>query len=113
MAGVVLKPTRSAMSSVYTFGPTFRAEKSHTKKHLSEFLMVEAEVVTGDKGLSAILDLVEGLYKHTVDTVLRQSSEEVDLFHKHIASSPDTKVGGVACCWCGGFTAYLIFSFPS
>ena len=39
------------MSSVYTFGPTFRAEKSHTKRHLSEFYMIEAETVLPDSGL--------------------------------------------------------------
>ena len=43
--------THSGMSAVYTFGPTFRAEKSHTKRHLSEFYMVEAETVLHDSGL--------------------------------------------------------------
>lgn len=38
------------MNSVYTFGPTFRAEKSHTKRHLSEFYMVEAETTLLETG---------------------------------------------------------------
>ena len=40
----------SGMNSVYTFGPTFRAEKSHTKRHLSEFYMVEAETTLLETG---------------------------------------------------------------
>ena len=40
----------SGMDSVYTFGPTFRAEKSHTKRHLSEFYMIEAETTLLNSG---------------------------------------------------------------
>ena len=74
--------SNSGMTSVYTFGPTFRAEKSHTRKHLSEFLMVEAEMVTVDTGLPHILELLEGLYKHTLESVLKQSSEDVKFIHE-------------------------------
>ena len=81
----------SGMHSVYTFGPTFRAEKSHTRRHLSEFYMVEAETVTMETGMESLLDLIERLYKSTVETVMRESADDVDLFHKQIAR-PETKV---------------------
>ena len=82
----------SGMHSVYTFGPTFRAEKSHTRRHLSEFYMVEAETVTMETGMQSLLDLIERTYKTTVEAVLRESEADVELFHKQIAR-PETKVG--------------------
>ena len=73
------------MTSVYTFGPTFRAEKSHTRKHLAEFYMVEAETVTlGDPStaLHTIMTLIEDLICSTMSTVLEKSSEDVRLLAK-------------------------------
>ena len=81
----------SGMHSVYTFGPTFRAEKSHTRRHLSEFYMVEAETVSMEMELQCLLELIERMYKSTVETVLRRSADDVKLFHNQIASS-ETKV---------------------
>ena len=80
------------MKSAYTFGPTFRAEKSDTRRHLAEFYMVEAETVTIDTELEGILELIESLYKHTLEKVLERSSDDVQLFHDHIAE-PEVKVG--------------------
>ena len=54
--------------------------------------MVEAETVTMDTGLQGIMELVESLYKHTLETVLRRSGEDVKLFHDHVAE-PEVKVG--------------------
>ena len=46
------------MSKVYIFGPTFRAEKSHTRRHLSEFYMAEAEMITQDQSSENNLDYI-------------------------------------------------------
>ena len=85
------------MSQVYNFSPTFRAEKTHTRKHLSEFWMVEAEMVTLDKGLLHVLEVIEGLYKHTLEAVLTRSSEDVKLIHENLAL-PETKVSQSVSC---------------
>lgn len=81
------------MTSTYTFGPTFRAEKSHTRRHLSEFHMLEVETVTAEDGLPNLLQLIEELYKHVLDTVLGRSGDDVKLFHDHI-TAPEVKVVG-------------------
>jgi asparaginyl-tRNA synthetase len=82
----------SGMNSVYTFGPTFRAEKSHTKRHLSEFYMVEAETVLHETGLPELLVMIENLYKHTLETLLKKNSDDVQYFHNELCSD-NTKLG--------------------
>ena len=75
------------MKSVYTFGPTFRAERSETRLHLSEFYMVEAETVTMETGLAGIVELIESLYKYTLEKVLKRCCEDVKLYHDRVAES--------------------------
>lgn len=76
------------MSSVYTFGPTFRAEQSHTRRHLSEFHMIEAEVVVQDTRLNELLQLITELYTHTVKALISENGEDLQHFHEQ---SQETK----------------------
>lgn len=73
-----------AMTRVYTFGPTFRAENSHTSRHLSEFWMIEPETAFAD--LQANADLAEALLKHLFSTVLEKRSDDMEFFEKRIDS---------------------------
>lgn len=69
-----------AMSRVYTFGPTFRAENSNTSRHLAEFWMVEPEIAFADLGDNA--DLAEALLRHLFTVLLGDCSEELKFFDK-------------------------------
>ncbi len=64
-----------AFGKVYCFGPTFRAEKSKTRRHLTEFWMVEPEVAWAD--LNDDMDLAEELIEHVVQTVLNKCEGEL------------------------------------
>jgi asparaginyl-tRNA synthetase len=67
-----------AMSKVYTFGPTFRAENSNTSRHLAEFWMVEPEVAFAE--LTDIATLAEKLLKHVCQTVLTKRADDMAFF---------------------------------
>jgi asparaginyl-tRNA synthetase len=64
-----------AFGKVYCFGPTFRAEKSKTRRHLTEFWMLEPEVAFCD--LDGLISLEEGLIVHIVQSVLRDCGPEL------------------------------------
>ncbi len=64
-----------ALGKVYVFGPTFRAEKSKTRRHLTEFWMVEPEVAFND--LDDNMDLAEEFLEHIVQTVLKNRAAEL------------------------------------
>ena len=64
-----------ALGRVYTFGPTFRAERSKTRKHLTEFWMVEPEMAFFD--LNDDMDLAEDLVEYIVQTVLKSCPQEL------------------------------------
>jgi asparaginyl-tRNA synthetase len=69
-----------ALGKVYCFGPTFRAEKSKTRKHLMEFWMVEPEVAYAE--LTDIMDLSEEFISHIVSRVLETKQEELKILER-------------------------------
>ncbi|XP_068037783.1 asparaginyl-tRNA synthetase isoform X6 [Anomalospiza imberbis] len=73
-----------AFTHVFTFGPTFRAENSQSRRHLAEFYMVEAEL-SFTENLQDIMQVMEDLFKTVTSTVLSKCPCDVELFHKYIA----------------------------
>ena len=71
-----------AMSKVYTFGPTFRAENSNTSRHLAEFWMVEPEIAFADLNDNA--DLAEDLLTHVLTRLLDEREDDMAFFEQHI-----------------------------
>ena len=71
-----------ALSKVYTFGPTFRAENSNTTRHLAEFWMVEPEIAFAD--LSADADLAESFLKSILRTLLEERADDMRFFADRI-----------------------------
>lgn len=69
-----------ALGKVYTFGPTFRAEKSKTRRHLTEFWMVEPEVAFTD--LNDNMDLAEEFLEYIVQTILTEKAEELKVLER-------------------------------
>ena len=74
-----------ALTNVYTFGPTFRAEDSHTARHLAEFWMIEPEMAFCD--LDGDMDLAEEYTKHLFRAALERCPEELAFFEKWIDES--------------------------
>ncbi len=71
-----------ALSKVYTFGPTFRAENSNTSRHLAEFWMVEPEVAFADLDDSA--ELAEAMLKYVFKAVLDERKDDMQFFEQRI-----------------------------
>ncbi|AAU37649.1 asparagine--tRNA ligase [[Mannheimia] succiniciproducens] len=71
-----------ALSKVYTFGPTFRAENSNTTRHLAEFWMVEPEVAFATLADNA--KLAEDMLKYVFNAVLKERMDDLKFFEKHI-----------------------------
>lgn len=71
-----------AFRDVYTFGPTFRAEKSNTVRHASEFWMIEPEMAFAD--LEDDMLLIEDMIKYCIDYVLENCPEEMNFFNTMI-----------------------------
>jgi asparaginyl-tRNA synthetase len=71
-----------ALSKVYTFGPTFRAENSNTSRHLAEFWMVEPEIAFAD--LAADADLAESFLKYLFTALLNERGDDLEFFADRI-----------------------------
>ncbi len=78
-----LEPACMAFGKVYCFGPTFRAEKSKTRRHLTEFWMLEPEVAFAE--LPEILDLAEDLISYLVSRVLDRSREDLKVLERDVS----------------------------
>ncbi|XP_077820190.1 asparaginyl-tRNA synthetase isoform X6 [Macaca mulatta] len=79
-----LEVMSGAFTQVFTFGPTFRAENSQSRRHLAEFYMVEAEI-SFVNSLQDLMQVIEELFKATAMMVLSNCPEDVELCHKFIA----------------------------
>jgi asparaginyl-tRNA synthetase len=77
-----IEATALALGKVYSFGPTFRAEKSKTRRHLTEFWMIEPEVAFLE--LDGLLELAEGFITHIVTTVLAQHRADLKVIGRDI-----------------------------
>jgi asparaginyl-tRNA synthetase len=82
-----------ALTRVYTFGPTFRAENSNTSRHLAEFWMIEPEVAFAD--LSDNAALAERLLKYTFAKVLAERAEDLAFFDERIEKGLIAKLEGI------------------
>jgi len=82
-----------AMSKVYTFGPTFRAENSNTSRHLAEFWMVEPEIAFAD--LQQDSELAEALLKHVFKTLLDKRGDDLAFFDERVEKGLVAKLEGI------------------
>jgi asparaginyl-tRNA synthetase len=82
-----------ALSKVYTFGPTFRAENSNTSRHLAEFWMIEPEIAFAD--LSDDATLAERLLKYILKAVLEERPDDMAFFEERIEKGVIAKLQGI------------------
>ncbi len=81
-----------ALSKVYTFGPTFRAENSHTARHLAEFWMIEPEIAFAD--LAEDARVAEALLKYVFKAVLDERADDMAFFAERVEKSAITRLEG-------------------
>ena len=84
-----IEATAMALGKVYTFGPTFRAEKSKTRRHLTEFWMLEPEAAYLE--LADMMELGEGLVSAIVQSVVRNKSRELETLKRDVSKLEDIK----------------------
>ena len=74
------------MGDVYTFGPTFRAEKSDTSRHLAEFWMIEPELCFAE--MNDVIDCAEDYVKYCLRYVMENNADDIEFFNQWV----DTKL---------------------
>lgn len=72
-----------ALTDIYTFGPTFRAENSNTSRHLAEFWMIEPEMAFAD--INDNMDSAESYLKYVLNYVMENCQEDMQFFEKHVS----------------------------
>jgi asparaginyl-tRNA synthetase len=82
-----------ALSRVYTFGPTFRAENSNTRRHLAEFWMIEPEIAFAD--LAADAQLAEDFLKYIFRVLLDERKDDMAFFEKHVDKTCQQRLAGL------------------
>jgi asparaginyl-tRNA synthetase len=82
-----------ALTRVYTFGPTFRAENSNTSRHLAEFWMIEPEIAFADLADNATL--AEGLLKFALGALLKERPDDLAFFDERIEKGLVAKLTGI------------------
>ena len=88
-----VEPFAAAFRNVYTFGPTFRAEKSNTTRHAAEFWMIEPEMCFAD--LSDTMDVEEAMLKYIIQYVLDHAPEEMKFFDSFIEKGLLARLEGI------------------
>ena len=83
-----------AFRSIYTFGPTFRAENSNTTRHAAEFWMIEPEIAFAD--LEDDMDLAESMLKYVINYVLENAPEEMNFFNSFVDKGLLERLNNVA-----------------
>jgi len=78
-----------ALSDIYTFGPTFRAENSNTTRHLAEFWMIEPEVAFND--LNDNMDLAEDMLKYVIKYALDKNAEDIEFLTQRLTEEEKQK----------------------
>lgn len=78
-----------ALSDIYTFGPTFRAENSNTTRHLAEFWMIEPEMAFYD--LEDNMDLAEALLKYVISEALKHNADDIEFLSQRLAEEEKQK----------------------
>lgn len=78
-----------ALTRVYTFGPTFRAENSNTTRHLAEFWMIEPEVAFNE--LSDNMDLAEGMLKYAIRYALETCADDIAFLNERLTQEESSK----------------------
>jgi asparaginyl-tRNA synthetase len=84
-----IEATAMALGKVYSFGPTFRAEKSKTRRHLTEFWMVEPEIAYAE--LNDLMELAENFISHIVQSVAANRRDDLKTLERDVAKLENIK----------------------